>query len=571
MAKSKQNPPLSEDLDEPQVRQSRRISWFWLLPLVAAVLGGWLVKGHFDDLGEIVQISLPSAEGLAVGKTEVRCRAVTIGALESVSLTDDLEVKLELRIKPEHLHLLREDSEFWVVTARISGGNISGLGTVFSGAYIELDPGTGKQGKRKFEGLDVPPPTPNSVAGLRLELVTEDSGVVDVGSGVYFKNNLVGKIESKFFDPHNEEVTLGVFIEDKYRNLVTTNTFFWGMSGLKLTVGAEGVSLDLPSLESLLNGQVAIGLMEGEVPGEEVTDGFVYRLYKDLEEAEDNSFESEGEFMLLFEQSVRGLSVGAAVEFRGLKVGRVSEISYSLIRNGTDQQTPVLIQLNKRLLEKNFPPELLDEGGRGIERALEKGLRASLKSSNLLTGQLYVDMDYYPNEEVVAMAVSDEFLVLPTIETGLAQLEEGITAVVEKINQVPIEGLVSQLEATTLAAQNTLHAMNAKLESTGPILLESQATLAEMKASLASLNQLLKSESTQAIPDDVRQTLAQINSTLKPLSNDGAVYGDLRRTMDELRSATRSIERLTDTISDKPNSLLFGKPTSSDKIPRAKR
>ena len=113
--------------------------------------------------------------------------------------------------------------------------------------------------------------------------------------------------------------------------------------------------------------------------------------------------------------------------------------------------------------------------------------------------------------------------------------------------------------------------MNAKLESTGPVLAESQATLAEMKASLASLNQLLKSESTQAIPNDVRETLAQINNTLKPLSNDGAVYGDLRRTMDELRSATRSIERLTDTISDKPNSLLFGKPSSSDKIPRAKR
>lgn len=571
MAKSKENRPLNEDPDEPQVRQSRRISLFWLFPLIVAVLGLWLVKKHFDDLGEIVQISLPSAEGLAVGKTEVRCRAVKIGELESISLTDDLEVKLELRIKPKHLHLLREDSEFWVVTARISGGSISGLGTVFSGAYIELDPGTGEQGRRKFEGLDVPPPTPNSVAGLRLELVTEDSGVVDVGSGVYFKNNLVGKIESKFFDPEHEEVTLGVFIEDQYRGLVTTNTFFWGVSGLKLTVGPDGVNLDLPSLDSLLNGQVAIGLMEGEVPGDEVTDGFVYRLYESLQEAEDNSFESQGEFMLLFEQSVRGLSVGASVEFRGLKVGRVSEISYGLVTNGTDQQTPVLIQLNKRLLERNFPPELLDEGGRGIELALEKGLRASLKSSNLLTGQLYVDMDYYPDEEIQVATVSDNYLVLPTVETGLAQLEEGITAVVEKINQVPIESLVNQLEATTLAAQNTLHTMNAKLESTGPVLAESQATLAEMKASLASLNQLLKSESTQAIPNDVRETLAQINNTLKPLSNDGAVYGDLRRTMDELRSATRSIERLTDTISDKPNSLLFGKPSSSDKIPRAKR
>lgn len=571
MAKAKQQPDASSHPDEPELRPARRLSWFWLLPLVAAVLGLWLVKRHFDDIGEIVQVSLPSAEGLSVGKTEVRCRAVKIGELESISLTDELEVELELRIKPRHLHLLREDSQFWVVKARISGGSVSGLATVFSGAYIELDPGVGERGERSFVGLENPPPTPNSVPGLRLELVTEDPGVVDVDSGIYFKNNLVGKVESRIFNPSREEVTLGIFIEDRYRNLVNTNSFFWGVSGLQVRVGAQGVDVELPSLSSLLKGQVAFGLMEGEVDGEEITDGYVFRLFKNLDDAEAHSFESEGEFLLLFEQSVRGLTVGASVEFRGLKVGRVSEISYGLVSNGSDQQTPVLVQLNKRLLQKHFPPELLDEGGGGIEKALQKGLRASLKSSNLLTGQRFVDLDYYPDEEMVSMAFLDSYLVLPTVETGLGQLEERVTEVVEKINDVPIKSLVNQLEATTLAAQNTLHIMNEKLESTGPVLLESQATLAEMKASLASLNQILKAESTQSIPDDVRDTLAQINQTLKPLSNDGVVYGDLRRTMDELRSATRSIERLTETISDKPNSLLFGKPGSSDKIPRAKQ
>lgn len=571
MASSPENLSPGSQADEPQVRRARRLSWFWLLPLVAAVLGLWLVKRHFDDFGEMVTVSFPSAEGLSAGKTEVRCRAVKIGELESINLTEDLEVDLELRIKPKYLHLLREESQFWVVKARISGGSVSGLGTVFSGAYIELDPGTGEQGKREFVGLETPPPTPNSVPGLRLELVTEDPGGVDVGSGVYFQNNLVGKIESRVFDPGREEVTLGVFIEEKYRELVSTNTFFWGVSGLQLRIGAEGVDLDLPSLDSLLKGQVAFGLMEGEVEGEEITDGFVYRLYRNLAEAEASSFESEGEFLLLFEQSVRGLTEGAAVEFRGLKVGRVNEISYGLVRDGDDNQTPVLIQLNKRLLQKHFPPELLDEGGGGIEKALNKGLRASLKSSNLLTGQRYVDMDYYPEEGSAQVAVLDNYLVLPTVETGLGQLEERVTAVIEKINEIPIESLVNQLEATTLAAQNTLHIMNDKLESTEPILAESQATLQEMKASLASLNEILSSEETRSIPADVKLTLAQINETLKPLSNDGAVYGDLRRTMDELRSATRSIERLTETISDKPNSLLFGKPGSSNKIPRAKR
>ncbi len=571
MAESKQSTEMEPHHDHPDVRRGRRFSWFWFLPLIIAVLGLWLVKRHFDDVGEVVRVSFSSAEGLSVGKTEVRCRAVIIGELENITLTDDLEVELDLRIKPKHLHLLREGSQFWVVKPRISAGSISGLGTVFSGAYIELDPGTGDQGKREYVGLDVPPPTPNSVPGLRLELVTENPGIVDVGTGVYFENNLVGKIESRVFDPEHGEVVLGAFIEEKYQNLVNTNTFFWGVSGLQLRIGADGVNVDFPSLDSLLRGQVAFGLMEGELEGEPISDGFVYRLFSNLAEAEANGVESEGEFLLLFEQSVRGLTVGSAVEFRGLKVGRVSEISYGLVEEGSDELTPVLIQLNKRLLEKYFPPELLDEGGKGIEKALKKGLRASLKSGNLLTGQMFVDMDYYPEEGASEIAVLDNYLLLPTVETGLGQLEERVNQVVEKINNVPIESLVTQLEATTLAAQNTLHIMNDKLQSTGPIFAESQATLKEMKESLASLNKVLSSESTQAIPNDVRITLAQINETLKPLSNDGAVYGDLRRTMDELRSATRSIERLTDTIGDKPNSLLFGKSNGSDKIPRAKR
>ncbi len=560
-----------ESAGKPRVRRARRLSFIWFIPVLAVVLGLWLVKKHFDDLGEVIVITLPSAEGLSVGKTEIRCRAVTIGELESIKLTRDLGVRLEARIKSDYIKLLRDDSEFWVVKARFSGGSISGLGTVLNGAYIELDPGIGSPGKRKFVGLENPPPTPKSFPGLRLELVTEDPGSLDVGSGVFFKNNEVGKVESRIFDPEQEEVVLGVFIEDRYRNLISTNTFFWGESGLHVKVGAEGVDVELPSLDSLLKGRVAFGLMDGEVPGEEVTDGFVYRFHGSLREAEASSFESEGEFLLLFEQSVRGLVEGAAVEFRGLKVGRVSEISYGLLQDGTDKQTPVLVQLDKRLLQKHFPPDLLDEGGKGIEEALQNGLRASLKASSVLTGQRYVDLDYYPEEGATPLSFQDDFLVLPTIETGLGQLEERVTAVIDKINDVPIESLFNQLEATTLAAQNTLHAMNDKLASTEPLLVESQATMAEMRASLKSLTQLLSAESTQAIPADVRETLAQINNTLKPLSNDGAVYGDLRRTMDELRSATRSIERLTDTIGDKPNSLLFGKPAASEKIPRAKR
>jgi paraquat-inducible protein B len=562
---------------DPEIKPARRLSLIWIIPFVAIVLGLWLVKQHFDEMGEVVEVSFASAEGLEVGKTEVRCRAVKIGELESISLTEDLTVTLDLRIRPEHVHLIREDSKFWVVRARISAGAVSGLGTLVSGAYIELDPGaeldeeSGNVLKKDFVGLEEPPPTPTSVPGRRLKLVASNPGTVDIGSGVFFKNSQVGKIETRKFDPRTEDVQFGVFIEEEYQELVGTNSKFWVSSGLELNVGAEGIDLKLPSLESLLRGRVSFGEMGEDKRGSELNDGVIFPLYADRKEAQASSFESEGEFLLLFEQSVRGLAEGAPVEFRGLRVGRVSQISYNLVAEARESQTPVLIELSRSLLEEHFPPDLLDDGGAGITHALEKGLRASLKSSNLLTGQMYVDMDYYPDEGPSQMQVVEDYAVLPTIESGLGQMEEKVTALLKKFNEVPIESLLAELEETTVQAKTTMQTLDQRLVGAGPLLTESQQTLKDVQTSLKSLNKLIAADSTQGIPSDLRETLASINSTLKPLSQEGAVYGDLRRTLDELRSATRSVETMTNTISEKPNSLIFGKKASTNKIPRAKR
>lgn len=566
----------ADDTFTPEIRPARRFSLIWIIPIIAILLGLWLVNSHFADMGEVVEVSLPSAEGLDVGKTEVRCRAVKVGELEDIVLEDDLTVRLSLRISPEHLHLVRDSSQFWVVRARISAGSVSGLGTLVSGAYIELDPGvvdpSGEQSsKREFEGLANAPPTANSVPGLRLNLIATNPGTVDIGSGVFFKNNLVGKIESRAFDPETEDVEFGIFIDEKYQNLVGTNSKFWVSSGLQLNVGANGIDLKLPSVESLLRGRVAFGEVSGESRGGEISDGVLFPLFADLKEAEASAFESEGEFLLLFEQSVRGLSEGAPVEFRGLRVGRVGRISYSLIDNVNESQTPVLIQLSRHLLEEHFPPQLMDEGGGGINHALELGLRASLKSSNLLTGQMYVDMDYYPEEGPSRMRVQEDFVILPTIESGLGQIEEKVTALLEKFNDAPINSLLTELEETAVQAKLTMDTLNERLVGAGPLLTESQATLQDVRTSLDSLNKLISSKDTQNIPADLRETLASINSTLKPLSAEGAVYGDLRRTLDELRSATRSVEITAKTISEKPNSLIFGKDPTSNNIPRAKR
>ncbi|MGE9266599.1 MAG: intermembrane transport protein PqiB, partial [Verrucomicrobiales bacterium] len=347
------NDEASSPAGKPEIAKRNSFSIFWIIPLIGLLLGAWLVKHSYDEKGEIIYVSFDNAEGLKAGKTEVRCRNVTIGLVENITLDSELHVQVEMRIKPEHLDLVRENSRFWVVRPRISGTNISGLNTLLSGSYVELDPGSGtpeKNDRRVFTGEEDPPLTPSSVPGLRLTLFSEEPGSVDVGSGIYFKGNLVGRVESRTFDPDKKETIFGIFVQEEYTGLVNSETRFWRDSGLELKIGSDGFQLDLPSFDALLSGGISFNIPENVPPGDPCPDGHRMPLYFDAEAAESSAFRSAAEFVLFLDQSVRGLAPGAPVEFRGLRVGRVKEISYQLVKGIENEKIPVLNQLNEHLL-----------------------------------------------------------------------------------------------------------------------------------------------------------------------------------------------------------------------------
>ncbi|YCM45508.1 MlaD family protein [Verrucomicrobiaceae bacterium 227] len=557
---------------QPEVRKSSRFNKVWIIPIIALLLGAWLVKRNHDEKGDIVTIRFETADGLTAGKTEVKCRNVKVGIVEDIRLTDDLKVEVSVRIKPDQLDLVRKDSQFWVEKARVQGASISGLDTLIKGAFIGLDPGTGSRGIREFKGLETPPLTPASIEGLRLVLTAREPGSVTIGSGIYFQNNLIGRVESHTFHPESKTVEFGVFIQDSFSNLVTTNALFWQNSGISLHVGADGFDLDLPSLDSLVAGRISVAVPKGVPPGDLITDNSSIPLFQSLEAANQSNFMGGVEMLILIDESLRGLSVGSPVEYRGLKIGRVGRISYDLVKGADIEKIPVLLQLDDRLMAAHFPPSILDEGQGGLKKALLKGLKASLKSGNLLTGQMYVDLDYYPDSPTVAeLAVEGDYVILPTIHTGLNGLQDKISNLLDKLNEMDLDGLIAKIQNTSDEATETLSSINLAMTSKKGVVADAQTTLQEMTATMKSINDLLDADDTKQIPADLRKTLASINESLKPLSNDGAIYGDLKRTMEELRHAVRSIDKMAGEISDKPNSLLFGKDPSSNKIPRARR
>jgi len=563
----------SEETNSPEVSRDRRISKVWIIPILGLFLGIWLVERSLHERGEMISVNFENAEGLAAGKTEVRCRSVNIGQVESIKLDPtDLTVKVNLRIRGEHIALVREASMFWVVRPRVTGAGISGLGTLLSGAYIELDPGLPGEEKFSFIGKEQPPLTPSSVPGLRLSLVSEMPGSIDVGSGIYFMGNIVGKVESRSFDPESRTTNFGIFIDERFAGLVNSETRFWRDNGIDLKVDTSGFQLVLPSLESLISGRINFGVPVG------IPEGFVlpsvvdrFTLFDDLDSAEADSFDSAADLLLLVEQSVRGLNPGAPVEFRGIRVGRVSEISYQLIADSEIEKTPVLLQLNDHLLKRNFPEAFRDQGSEGIKMAFEQGIRASIKSSNIITGQLYVDLDYYPDLPPVELATIGEYILVPSVETGFGRLEDSIAALLKKVNELQVEPLLAEFTDAAREATTTMQEIQESLGGTDEILAETKLTIEQAKKMMTSLNGIINSEDSRALPGDIRLSIAQLSESMKPFSSDGAVYGDLLRTMDELRKVTRSIDRMTTSIADKPNSLIFGKDPNSKKIPRARR
>jgi paraquat-inducible protein B len=545
------------EIDEARavVHHRRRWSSVWLVPLVALVLAGWLVWKHYADKGPLAYLRFETAESIKAGVTEVRCRSVRVGVVEKVDLSGDLRsVIAELRIAPAYRDLLRKGSRFWVVKVRFSAGTFSGASTLIEGAYLELDPGEGPEMVNHFDGLEEPPVTSASVPGLRLSLVAADAGSLTIGSPIYYRGFEVGRVERRTLDIASRKVRFDVFIEEDYAGLVRNGTCFWNTSGIDVTAGADGFKLSTPSFQAMVSGGASFEVPKGATAGAPIEDGAVFTLFSDQDAAEKSVFTPDHRCLVFFDQSVRGLSPGAPVEFRGIPLGRVVEISFEHSPVG-DSRVPVIIEIDTETLSKAV--EDIKDQGQILGESVRRGLRATLSTASLLTGALYIDLDFLPTAAPAELSQVGGIDVIPTESSGLARLQDKVNAILTKLEALPLEG--------------TLTKFGSAADEIALTVKDLRGTLDEADATLAEARKILASDATQGLAAELGETLKQVRSSVESLGPDGAVQGDLGRTLDELRAALRSFKTLSDTIEDKPNSLLFGREGSGDPTPRAKR
>ena len=460
--------------EKVEIKDSRSISAIWIIPLLALVLGIYMVVHNWMTEGPDIEIAFKTASGLEQGKTKIKYRNVTMGVVQDVRLNSDFDgVIATAKLDRQALPLLREDTDFWVVTARVGLGNISGLDTLLSGAYIQLAPGKGDKEKRKFVALEQPPLTPADAPGVRVHLSSKQSSSISAGDAVLYAGYNVGRVETMEFNADSRELQYTLFIDAPYHDLVDTHSRFWDVSGISLSAGAAGFKVETGSLETILLGGVAFGLPPGIARGKPVGSDANFKLYDSFEDIQDNPYRYGTHYVTSFAQSIKGLSPGAPVEYRGITLGRVERImlkeslqeNIALGKQGEGAKIPVLIYLEPGRLEMPDDAQSIVDLRESITRGVINGMRASLETGNLLTGAKFINIDYYDEIEAAKVGEFDNYPTIPTLETGLGQLEQKVTSILDKLNALP-------LDATFTEANNAIATLNSTLENLNNLVMD---------------------------------------------------------------------------------------------------
>ncbi|WP_300751772.1 MlaD family protein [Janthinobacterium sp.] len=509
---------------EPDVDKASRWlpSLVWLIPLLAALIGAVLVTKSILDQGPTVTVSFKSAEGLEPGKTKVKYKDVDIGQVRAINLGDDLsKVLVTIDMSKDARRFATADTRFWVVRPQIGASGVTGLGTLLSGAYIGVDTGKSEAKKDSFVGLETAPAIAGDQKGKLFTLHAESLGSIDVGSPLFFHRLRVGKVVSFALDKDGNGITMSVFVNAPYDQFVGKDARWWHASGVDVRLDSNGFKLNTQSLAAMLVGGIAFEAENGRKPQEPAPAGTIYRLAADEASA---MREPDGEAItsvFYFDQSLRGLQPGATVDFRGIVLGEVRSVGIEFDPVKKNFRMPVTVNLYPARLGMRFKAAVgQPDGSAGhqlLERMVSRGLRAQLRTGNLLTSQLYIALDFFPKAPKVELDVNKYPMEVPTVPNTLDELQTQIASIARKLDQVPFDEIGNNLNSTIKQADALFKQGNALFKQLdGQVVPEVRDTLKAAKQTFGTAEQVLQKDSP--LQSDVRQALQQLTQTLQSLN-----------------------------------------------------
>ncbi|UTH73217.1 intermembrane transport protein PqiB [Chromobacterium sp. IIBBL 290-4] len=533
---NEQEPAKPED-NLPQAVPVRRRRWapslVWLIPMVAALIGGWLAVHAVLSKGPVITIAFQSAEGIEAGKTRIKYKDVEIGDVTGVALSEDRKsIIATAELRKQAADYLVEDSRFWVVRPRVSGGGVTGLGTVLSGSYIGMDVGKSETRRSEFIGLETPPIINADLPGQTFYLRADNLGSLNTGSPVYFRRVPVGQVVGYELDAKGGYVKVGIFINAPYDHFVSANSRFWHASGVDVSIGANGLNVNTQSLAAIALGGIAFETPLADNGGVPLSDrNFI--LHETRDKALQNPDREMQPFRLRFRQSIRGLSVGAPVDFRGITIGEVTAIGVQYVPERKDFDMTVDI--------RTYPSRLdsLSRGGRitgklSPQALVANGMRAQLRSGSLITGQLYVALDFFRDVPPARLVINKGMPELPTIPGDLEELQRVLQRIVKKLDAIPFDSIGQEANTSLKSLQQTLDSVKKLSDGVnGETLPKMTQTLEQLQKTLAAAQQTMKADS--------------------PLQQD------VRSAAQEVKETARSFRALADYLDRHPEALVRGK------------
>ena len=524
--------PISSSPQVPQaiISEKKGISLIWIVPILAVIVGAGLVYTALTKKGPEVTIIFNSANGLTAKKTKVKYKDITIGKVRSVKLTDDFsQVKVTVRLSKMAENFLSENTRFWIVRPRLRGMTVSGLETVLSGAYVAIDPGEKGPPKYDFIGLDVPPKVIDGTKGKLFTLKSETLGSLDYGSPIYYRDMNVGQVVGYTLRSTGKGVDIEIFVNAPYDQYVKTGSHFWSVSGIELNMDAEGFHVSSNSMVSIILGGVAF-IEPPYIKGTPVAKaGHQFKLYENRKKALTQRFAQKEYYILKFAQTIRGLSIGAPVEFKGFPIGEVVDIGIEFHLDSKEVLVPVRIEVEAERLARIASGIKDMDSGKILHKLVEQGLRAEVLTSNILTGQLYVALDFFDRAKPAIVNITEDGLQeIPTLISPIEELTQKIPDILDQVHSIPIAEIGRQ-------------------------------TLETIKSTKAAVDKLKKLASSKDLLKALKHTRQVMRNTNQLVTQDSRTIIELQRMLREISDAAKSIRTLADQLERNPESLIRGK------------
>ncbi len=524
----------NSDVVEVKIKKKELNLIVWLVPLIAAIIGGWMIYKYYSKLGPKIYITFKNSGGLEPKQSFIKFRDVKVGVIEKVEILKGSDgVMVVARMNKDVEPFLNETTRFWLVKPEISIGKIRGLDALVSGTYIQMYAKLGKERRRFFKGLEEPPTSLFEKNGKTFKLISQKSYGLSQGSPVYYKQIKVGRIEKVL--ERDGRVLVYIFVKEPYYRKINGSTRFWNIQNVDISIEQMGLNIELNPLAQVILGGVEFDSVE---PGEANLSTFVlYPTYKEaFRKRLGVGMESYMDFVFKFKNGVEGLDFKSVVKFKGFKIGEVKSINSKIDKEGKELNTSVVASLDISAFKRN-----LDEDGfKNLLELVKRGLKAQIRQN--LLGVASIELTF--SGKGGRLIKEKNRYIFPTVGVMRSEIIKSLEEILKKIKNLPLEKALNSFSST---------------------FDKSKATIVELKKSLKNINVLLENNATKEIPKNLAQTLIEAQQTLKSYkelaksySEDSMFKEKVDKVLKDVDSAINETKKFIKKIERKPNRLIFG-------------